>query len=126
MSEWTERMRRDLAHIPILPLEALRKLPEATPFDAGVYFLWEADELVYVGKSRHIMDRLARQSQINRYGPLRLSRAQMLPKGRTTALVLGKGPVLERTIDADLEDYERAYIATYEPPMNCVVQNGGT
>lgn len=67
IESWAEKQRRRLAHIPILPLEELRKLPQAVDFDAGIYFLWTGDELVYVGKSRNIPDRLGRQSQFNRY-----------------------------------------------------------
>jgi hypothetical protein len=128
METWAETTRRQLAHIPILPLEELRKLPEPQPFDAGIYFLWDGDELAYVGKSTHIMERADRQHRIHRYASdlTYWDRHDRLPHDRLTALVLETGRVRSPLLRFKLQDYERAYIAHYEPKLNHLDVDAGT
>lgn len=121
MTEWTEKMRRESVGVDILPLDALRKLPKATEFDSGIYFLWLDDELRYIGKSEQIKHRLALQLQTNRFHNVRSSyRTRPIPFDRHTCLVLHNDqfidnrPELERT----LQRFERAYISHFEPPDN--------
>jgi len=126
MSTWAEQTREKFAHIPILPLEELARLPEAEEFDAGVYFLWQGKSLVYIGKSRNICDRLHRQAQVNRFAVFRMSRCKAIPHERHTALVLEKGQFASPGLDSTLKQYERAYIAHYLPEFNHPDENGGT
>ena len=123
---WAETTRERLAHIKVLGLDELRKLPQAQPFDAGLYFLWEGEDLVYVGKSTNILERAERQFRINRCHSLYLDRHQPIPHDRQTCLVLGSGRFRDRQLEFQLRDYERAYIAHYEPRYNHLDQNGGT
>lgn len=125
---WAEKTRRVYKHIPILAIEELRKLPEPEPFDGGIYFLWQGDELVYVGKSSHIVERSERQHRIERYSSDRTywDRHDRLPHDRLTALVLEKGRVKSPYLPFKLQDYERAYIAHYEPKLNHLDVDGGT
>lgn len=126
MKTWAEQAREQFAHITILPLEKLATLPEADEYDAGIYFLWQGADLVYIGKSRNICDRLVRQSQVNRFGALRNSRHKVIPHDRHTALVLETGQYCSPGLDRLLWDNERAYIAHYLPPFNHPDHNGGT
>lgn len=126
-SEWHEKMLQQLAHIQILPLDEMRKLPEAQEFDSGVYFLWQGEELLYVGKSRNLSDRMTRQARVNRMIAFQTSRsAKYIPSDRHTCLVVESDPVCSPMLDYTLRDLERAYIAFYEPPYNYDGQNGGT
>lgn len=107
------------ARYPILSLDDLRKLPEAEEYDAGVYFLWHGDQLQYIGKSSHVLNRLVYQQQVNRYAPFQQSRsAVMIPHDRHTCLVLDKSRYRDPHVDAKLQDVERLYIGTYETPYN--------
>lgn len=115
MSEWTERTRRELADVELLPLEELRALPECGEFDGGIYFLWLGDKLQYVGKSQHIANRLV--------GHDRKGRFQF---DRHTCIALDGGRFVSRDLGAKMQRLERAYIARYEPPFNCLDRNPGT
>jgi hypothetical protein len=126
MKSWAEQAREEFAHIPILPLDALAKLPEAEEFDSGIYFLWQGPTLIYIGKSRNIPDRLVRLIQTNRFHTLRNSRCKPVPHDRYTALVLEKGMFCSDGLDKMLWEHERAYIAHYLPPYNHPDHNGGT
>jgi hypothetical protein len=115
--------------IDVLPIEALRALPEPVPFDAGIYFLWQGDELVYVGKSQYLVERSVRQHTINRYASDRTywDRHQIIPHDRLTALVLEHGRIKSDGLEHTLRAYEKAYIAAYEPRLNLGgTANGGT
>ncbi len=125
IGKWAKRTREQFSDVEILPLEKLMVLPEAEEFDAGVYFLWLGSELVYIGKSRNIPDRVLRQQQVNRYWPLRNSRCKVIEHDRHTALVLEKGQFASLGLDALLWKHERAYIAHYLPPFNNPDSNGG-
>ena len=126
-SDWSLKMREKLGHIPILSLEDMRKLPEAQEFDSGIYFLWREGELLYVGKSRDLCDRFARQQRLNRHAPFQTSRsAKEIPSDLMTCLVVENGQYCSEGLDYKLRDLERAYIAAYEPPYNHHGQNGGT
>jgi hypothetical protein len=118
MIEYADRIKHQFAHIEILPLGDLAKLPEAEQFDSGIYFLWGADELLYIGKSRNIPDRLLRLTQARRGSPLYQASHKAVPFDRHTALVLEKGQFAEPGLDAKLRLHERAYINAYEPPYN--------
>lgn len=114
-------MRAQSVGIDILPLEALRALPEAGEFDSGIYFLWQGDELRYIGKSENVRSRFAAQLQTNRFHGLRGSyRLRPIPCDRHTCLVLHNDPYIESRakLEGDLKRHERAYIAHYEPPDN--------
>ena len=118
MIEYADRIKHQFAHIEILPLEDLAKLPEAEQFDSGIYFLWNGDKLVYIGKSRNLLDRLQRLQQAQRCSPLYQASHKAVPHDRHTALVLEKGQFAEPCLDEKLRLYERAYINAYEPPYN--------
>jgi hypothetical protein len=115
---YADRISDQYSHIPILPLADLAKLPEAEEFDSGVYFLWQGSQLVYVGKSRNILDRRQRMTQVNRCHPLYTASYTAVPHDRYTALVLEKGQFAEPGLDAKLRAYERAYINAYQPLYN--------
>jgi hypothetical protein len=114
-------MRIQSAGVEVLPLEALRNLPEAGEIDSGIYFLWLGDELRYVGKSENVRNRYAAQLQTNRFHSVRGSyRLRPIPCDRHTCLVLHSEPFIENRpeLERTLQRYERAYIAHYEPPDN--------
>lgn len=121
METWVEKMARVYAHIPILSLDKLRKLPECDDFDAGVYFLWLKDDLQYIGKSTQICYRLQLQEQGNRYGGIK-----HIPFDRHTCIVVESGRLRSPGLDDKLQPLERAYIAHYQPPFNFLGQNPGT
>jgi hypothetical protein len=124
---WIERMREQYAHIPILPLDELKALPEAEEYDAGIYFLWLNDELRYIGKSSNIAGRLALQDYANKFHKLRNCKSpKPIPYDRHTCIVFEHGMIRGEEIAEKLRDHERAYIAHYTPPMNSTEQNPGT
>lgn len=121
---WFDKARERLAHINVLSLDELRRLPDAAgPFDAGLYFLWRGEELLWIGKSEQILSRIARRDAQRRFDGVWLSERKGIPFDRYTCLVLQEeGPRLK----ALLQDYERAYIAVHDPPYNHTDANGGT
>lgn len=123
---WAEKAREQFAHIPILPLEELSKLPQAEEYDAGIYFLWDGPALVYIGKSTHICERMMRQQRINQNHVFYTGRHRVIPHDRHTALVLEKGMFISPELRPKLMVYERAYIAHYLPAFNHPDDNGGT
>jgi len=118
MSEYADRIASEWSGVEILPLEQLRALPESEQFDSGIYFLWGGPELLYIGKSRNIPDRIQRLTQARRGSPLYQSTHKAVPFDRHTALVLEKGMIAEPGLDAKLRLHERAYINAYLPPYN--------
>lgn len=117
----------DVAHLHVLSLAEMRALPGPQQFDSGIYFLWDGDQLLYIGKSRDLCGRLYYQHCLKRYAPFQHSeRAKPIPYDRMTCLVLENDPVCSRELDAKLQSYERAYIAAYETPFNVDHLNGFT
>lgn len=108
-------MRRELKHIQVLTLDDLRKLPPCGEFDAGIYFLWLRDELQYIGKSGHIWNRIIAHE-----------RKRRIRFDRHTVVVVETGPICSEDLREKLIPLERAYIAHYEPPCNCLYENVGT
>jgi excinuclease UvrABC nuclease subunit len=90
-----------MSRIEILPIEQLRALPECGRNDAGVYFLWRDDELLYIGRSKNIHNRLLRHPR------------GVIPFTRHTVLSIDY-ETLGWRIGLD----EAAYIAHYSPPYN--------
>lgn len=123
MTDWTDRLKRELADVPILTLDKLRSLPESGSLDGGIYFLWSEDQLQYVGKSRQICNRIAQHEWARMY-PRRRSKA--IPFGRHTCIVVESGWLISDGLGEKLSRLERAYIAHYEPPFNHLHQNPGT
>lgn len=124
--EYAERIKDQWAHIPILPLEELATLPAAEQYDSGVYFLWRGAELLYIGRSKIILDRIQRLTQAKRGSPLYASTHKAVPFDRYTALVLAKGMEVEPGLDTKLRLHERAYINAYQPPYNIDMASGLT
>lgn len=127
MTELADRIAHTWAHIPIKPLEELRALPEAEEYQAGIYFLWDGDELLYIGRSRNLPDRIQRLTQTRRCSPLYENAAhKAVPFDRHTALVLAEGMYVEPGLDGLLQTHERAYINHYLPPYNIDRASGRT
>jgi hypothetical protein len=127
MSEYADRIAHTWAHVPIRPLEELRVLPEAGEYQAGIYFLWRGDELLYIGRSRNLPDRIQRLTQTRRCSPLYEHPAhKAVPFERHTALVLSESMYVEPGLDKMLQDHERAYINKYRPPYNIDRASGRT
>lgn len=116
---YADRKRHTWAHIPIKPLEELRALPEAAEYDAGIYFLWGGDELLYIGKSRNVPDRILRLTQTRRCAPFYQAAHKAVPFDRHTTLVLrNTGGIRDHSLEEPLQLHERAYIDAYRPPYN--------
>jgi len=113
MTTWTDKMKRELADVQILPLEQLRALPaEFGDYDGGIYFLWLGEELQYIGKSRQLCNRL-------NYHKVKFDRCTLL-------LIVSDERIHDFSKDPEMQRLERAYIAHYQPPHNCLHQNPGT
>ena len=111
----------------VLSLEEMLQLPEPQEYDAGIYFLWKDGALTYIGKSKHICERLYHQTCMNRNLPLYTGRrAKLVPFDKVTCLVLETGPFCSPRLGAQLLHHERAYIAAYQPAFNQDNQNGFT
>jgi len=113
-----EIVARLRATYPVLTLDELRALPEAEEYDGGVYFLWRANDLQYIGRSSHILDRLTWQSTVNRMDTLMTSRHVAIPFDRHTCIVLERGYLKQPRTELLMKDYERLYIGTYPTPYN--------
>lgn len=125
--DWPEKTREKYAHIPILPLEQLVELPGPEEYDSGIYFLWAGKALVYIGKSKNLCNRLYYQRTLNRAEPFQVgTKAKAIPFDRMTCLVLENGIVCSPQLEANLQAYERAYLAAYEPIYNQDYQDGVT
>lgn len=121
-----ETWRRQYRNIPILSIAELRIQPEAGDWDSGIYFLWNADELQYIGKSKQICMRIASHQWANIYGKTRSRIPNMIPFDRHTCVALSSDQVYCEGLAPYLQAYERAYIANYKTPYNFQGQNPGT
>jgi len=126
-ADWIERVKRQCAHIPVLSIEEMFALPEPQEFDGGVYFCWFQGGLTYIGKSKHILERLYIQDCMNKNGHNYAGiRAKPVIWDKVTCIVLETGMVSSPAIAGLLTQYERIYIATYQPYFNQDYQNGFT
>lgn len=127
VEDWVERARKKYAHIPILGIDEMFNLPEPREYDAGVYFCWLNGALTYIGKSKHICERLYIQDCMNKnghnYGGIR---AKPVPWDKVTCIVLETGIECSPGLMGLLTQYERAYIAAYQPAFNQDYQDGYT
>ena len=128
METWVEKVKREHADVKILTLDELRVLPECGDMDAGIYFLWRKDELLYIGKSRQICHRLVLHDWSRMYGHSRAKKPKMIPYDRHTCIVVesGRWIVDIDALNEKMKPIERAYIAHYQPPFNYIGQNPGT
>lgn len=96
----------------LLDLEALRKLPDdaMAADDISLYFLWKDDELLYVGASTQVADRVARHVRDRRYRSAQSG--VFIDFNRATFLA-----VPDRR---ELWPLESAYQHQYDPPCNVV------
>lgn len=115
--------KREIADVPILALDELRRLPQSNSLDGGIYFLWSKDQLQYIGKSRQICNRIDQHEWARDY-PRR--RPKTIPFDRHTCIALDSGRLVSKHLDEQLKRLERAYIARYQPPFNCPHENPGT
>lgn len=103
----------DQCEVPddLLPLDALRGLTREAPDDSGIYFLWRGPQLIYIGATAYLSDRLP----MHRKAQLQLCRGRRLPFTHWTCLVLplSRFPRLEHR-----------YIQAYEPPFNDRIERG--
>lgn len=76
--------------------------------------MWLGDRLTYIGKSKHIQDRVYRTWQRNRYSARAFFPAH-IPFDHYTCIVVDCPPGL---LNKRLMDMEQAYIATYQPEYN--------
>lgn len=121
------RWATECAHIPVLSIDEIQKLPEPQEYDAGIYFLWKEGGLTYIGKSKHICERLYHQALMNQNIRFYVGkRAKAVPFDKVTALVLETGQFCSPRLDGLLMQHERAYIAAYQPAFNQDTQNGFT
>lgn len=103
-----------------LDLEQASKLPEPG-IGRAVYFLWRDDveanetELLYIGASTQVSERVVRQAQFRDFGHLSTSVAALsrprIPFNRATALHV-------TTTVQDMAAIERALIRRFWPPWN--------
>jgi hypothetical protein len=104
---------------PVLTLDELRALPAAAEYDAGVYFLWQGANLQYIGRSDHVLERLAKQGYVNRYAPFQNGASQVaIPHDRHTCLVVQSGMIRSEIARGQCQELERLYIGTYPTPYN--------
>jgi len=115
---YPDNIKHTYAHIKILTLEELRVLPECQDYDCGIYFLWGGPELLYIGKSRNVPDRIQRLTQAKRCSPFYQASHKAVPFDRHTVLVLANSPIRDEKMELPLQLHERAYIDAYRPPYN--------
>lgn len=82
--------------------------------EGGVYFLWRAGALVYVGRSRNVLWRLEIIRSNTRYARVAFYSMPM-PFDRVTIL---KFDLPSEVFHYVVKDHEHAYIATHMPEYN--------
>jgi hypothetical protein len=89
----------------------LRALPstETPPLEGGVYFLWRGPQLLYIGQTYCLNERL----HAHWSAKIGLSRSKRIPFAWRSWLVCP---------DAARVDMETMYIRTYLPPFNEKIQ----
>lgn len=102
----------------------MRALPEPRPREGGVYFLWLAGELVYVGRSQNVLWRVEIFRSNARYSAVSFYSA--MPRIIWDRITLQKFelPTFE-AFHYTTMDYEHAYIATYQPHCNADYEAAG-
>jgi hypothetical protein len=101
-----EGFRPNSIEASALPLDQLRALPSGeAPWEPGVYFLWSLAELLYVGQSRYLLERLSRHVRV-RDGILR---GKAIPFTHWTYLLAAED---------EIDSLESVYIRGYLPPFN--------
>lgn len=101
----------------ILSLDELRGLSSGEPpWDSGVYFLWRGQELLYVGMSKYLPDRLVGHA-LCRDG---LRTGKRIPFDQYTFIVfqVWVEEILDHTKLEELRNLEATYIRQYLPPFN--------
>lgn len=111
----------EATNFEVLPLDAIQALPGER--DArGIYFLWNAKDLQYVGQSMAVGNRVTDHERNYIYGRLRSRPTKRIKFDRFTALIIDQRPFAEsREIDRlrnRMLIIERAYVETYRPPFN--------
>jgi hypothetical protein len=105
----------------VLPMEGIKALPDDQD-TRGVYFLWDGDELQYIGQSMQIGNRINDHERAYNYGMFRSRPTKQIKFDKVTCLILDRRPFASRN-DIDrlrnrLLIVERAYIERYKPPFN--------
>lgn len=78
-------------NIATFTLEQAKALPPTVESGSGVYFLWRADELLYIGSGvKNVMDRVAQQVRNKVYGRTNYNWHRSIPFDRYTVLACGK------------------------------------
>jgi hypothetical protein len=96
----------------LLPLDTLRNLPRKAPDASGMYFLWRGPQLLYIGYSAYLADRMDMHWRAQR----QLCRGRRYPFTHYTCLAL---PL------RGLEQLEHRYILAYRPPFNDRIERAG-
>jgi excinuclease UvrABC nuclease subunit len=113
--------------VTVLALSDMRLLPEEVgDYDSGLYFLWNKDALLYIGKAAQIVYRLYRHQRANKYQAVRTGCwEKRIPFDRYTCLVVSSELEITDRLRSALLEMESAYIARYQPPFN-ISEGGGS
>ncbi len=102
-----------------LTLQEASELPEPGRGKA-IYFLWKDAELLYIGASTQVSERVTRQAQLRDYGSLSSSAAVQakprIPFNRATALPMESVELMA--------DVEKVLIRRFWPPWNDRIDDG--
>lgn len=96
-----------------LTLQEARELDEPGRGKA-IYFLWRHDELLYIGASTNVSERVARQRQFRDFGHLSTS-ASVLAKPR---IPFTRATALPFETVTEMADAEKVLIRRWWPPWN--------
>jgi len=95
-------------------LEEARKLPEEGG-GVAVYFMWRGDELLYIGGSRQVSQRIDQHHRTRRYGELHAYARKFIPFDRVTIF---------KCEMRELYDLETTLTKRFQPSL-CDREDGG-
>jgi hypothetical protein len=111
----------EATNFEVLSPEAIAGLPDDQ--DArGVYFLFDGDQLQYIGQSMCIGNRVTQHEQAYNFGIFRSVPTKQIKFDKVRSLVIDRRPFASQAEIAKLRNrmliVERAYIERYRPPFN--------
>jgi len=102
-----------------LTLEEARALPE-TARGKGIYFLWDGDDLLYIGASTQVMERIDRQAQFRDFGHMSTSNyVQAKPH-----IPFNRATILKCDTVTAMAELEKTLIKRWWPPYNDRADDG--
>lgn len=101
-----------------LTLAQAMALPDLAKGKA-IYFLWRQQDLLYIGASTQVMERINRQAQFSKFGQWGSNTSAAKPR-----IPFDKATILKCETVSDMAEIEKLLIRRWMPPFNDRIDDG--